>query len=367
VSLFSNYAFSLLTDNILGGPATEEEISDAAGKDVSLIFSPKDIEKIFVVNETTVPLPIPSDPDRNVNMGSLGNASAWDIGFRVNLPFSTFQEMFEFKYFFLGPNYTSLGNEFLSVNKAGVQFIEELRLFNGKIYLKGDIKYYKDDLYSVTSDPTRKFTVNLLASVMWSSNIPYFTFMMVSNDELTETSQSSAIPRRDNGFNSIGTTIQYTKDFSKSSHTAILTYNFNNYDSKVLTMDSLELNKVSRYSLRGNNGMFTVNSSFKDLPIQTRAGLSGFLSTGDYSLNRISPSAGVTWNIRPNRMYANADIGFERIDDAAFDPEHYWNIKSSFTYDITRRHSLYAEAGLDRQINKSFIDRNFQLTYEFRY
>lgn len=368
IALFSNYAFSLFTDNTLGGPATEDEISDAAGKDVTLLFNPNNIDKLFIVNETTKPLPIPSDADQRINMGSLANASVWDAGFRVSLPFNTFTETFEFKYFFLGPNYNSLGNEFLSVNKAGIQFVEELRLLNGKIYLKGDVKYYKDDLYSVTTDPTRKFTINFLASVMWSSKIPYVTFMVVSSDELTESSQSTNIPRRDNGFNQIGTTIQYTKDFGKSSHAMFLTYNFNNYDSKVLTFDSQDsLNEVSRYSLRGNNGIFTVTSSFKDLPIQTRAGLFGFLSTGDYSLNRISPSAGITWNIRPKKMYANADIGFERVDDAAFEPEQYWNVKSSFTYDISRRHSFYAEAGLDRQLGKDFIDRNFQATYEFRY
>ena len=368
VSLFSNYAFSLFTGNTLGGPATEDEISDAAGKDVTLLFNPKNIAKLFIVNETTKPLPIPSDAEQKINMGSLANASLWDAGFRVNVPFTTFAETFEFKYFFFGPNYTSLGNEFLSVNKAGIQFIEELRLLNGKIYLKGDVKYYKDDLHSVTTAPTRKFTINILASLMWNSKIPYVTFMIVSNDEQTETSQGKNIPRRDNGFNQIGTSIQYTKDFGKSSHAAFLTYNFNNYDSKVLSLDSLDsLNEVSRYTLRGNNGVFTLTSSFKDLPIQTRVGLSGFLSTGDYSLNRISPSAGITWNIRPKKMYANADIGFERVDDAAFEPEQYWNVKSSFTYDISRRHSFYAEAGLDRQLGKDFIDRTFRATYEFRY
>ncbi|GAF84622.1 unnamed protein product, partial [marine sediment metagenome] len=258
----------------------------------------------------------------------------------------------------------SSGKECLSgsVNKAGVQFIEELRLFNGKIYLKGDLKYYKDDLHSVKTDPTRKLTFYCLASVMWSSKIPYITVMLISNDEITQTSQDASIPARDNAFNQIGTTVQYTRDFKKSSHTFSLTYTYNYYDSKIFFN-----NVMNRFALRGNNAVFTLYSSFDDIPIQTRGGLSGFLSEGDYSVNRIAPFAGVTWNILPNKIFANADIGFEHMNDKAHEAVNYWTAKSSFSYDISSRHSLYAEAGLDREVKADYIDRNFQVTYEFRY
>lgn len=362
LSLFSTGALSFFTNNILGGPATEEEISNAAGKDVKLFKKPKDIAKIFIVNESSVPLPIPSDSTQKVNMGSVKNACAWDVGFKVTLPFTNVHELFEFKYFFIGPNFNSLGNEYLSVNKAGFQFIEELRLFSGKVFIKGDIKYYKDDLHSVKSDPTRKVAFNGLATIMWNSNVPYFTVMVISNDELTQTSRDTTPPQRDNAYNQIGTTIQYTRDFRKTSHTFALTYNYNHYDSKFYAN-----NIFTRYALHGNNGFFSIITNYTDIPVQTRASLSGFLSTGDYSVNRLAPSAGVTWYIRPDKMYANADIGFEHINDEADEAHNYWNIKSSFTYDISRRHSLYAEAGLDRMVAADYIDPHLQVTYEFRY
>ncbi len=362
IAIFSTGALGFYTDNILGGAATEEEISDFAGKDISLIRQPEDIEKILIVNETTVPLPIPSDSTERVNMGSVKNAAAWDAGFKIDLPFSGVRELFECKYFFIGPNYHSLGNDYLSVNKAGVRFLEELRLFNGKIFMKGDVKIYKDDLYSVKSDPTRKVAVNCLASVVWNSRIPYFTIMVVSNDELTEASQDTTLPLRDNGFNQIGTTVQYSRDFRHTSHTFALTYTFNTYDSKLYTNDIL-----TSFKLLGNNGFFSVVTDYNALPIQTRVGLSGFYSTGDYSVNRLAPSAGVTWYIKKDIMYADADIGFEHINDEAAEAQNYWNVKSSFTWDISRRHSLYAEAGLDRKVAAKYIDPHLQVTYEFRY
>ena len=95
--------------------------------------------------------------------------------------------------------------------------------------------------------------------------------------------------------------------------------------------------------------------------------MSGFLSKGNYSVNRIAPGAGVTWHIMPDKMSANADFGFERIDDEAHEADNYWSAKSSFTYDISTRHSLYAEAGLEREVGEDFIDPRFQVRYEFRY
>jgi len=362
IALFSNFGYSLFTENILGGAATQKEISDVAGKNINLAFQPKDVDHIFIVNSTTVPLPIPSDPGQKVNMGSLANACVLDAGVRFLLPVQSAQQMFEFKYFFIGPNFHSLGNEYLSVNKAGIQCTEELRLFNGKIFLKGDLKYYKDDLHSVKTDPTRKVAFNFLTTFMWSGNLPYITFMLISNDEMTEKSGDTILSSRDNGFNQIGTTIQYTKAFDHTSHTATLSYNYNKYDSRIYSAVMR-----TKYSLTGNNGLLMITSTYKDLPIQTRAGLSGFLSQGDYSVNRLSPSAGITWNIQPRKMYANVDIGFEHINDAAYDPQNYWSVKSSFNYDISERHSLYAEAGLNRQLAKSYIDPHFQITYEFQY
>jgi hypothetical protein len=362
ISLFSNIAYSVFTNNILGGAATEEEIRKAAGKNVSLIMKPKDIEHIIIVNTSTVPLPIPSDSTQRVNMGAIVNASLWDAGLRFHLPLSTVQELFEFKYFFIGPNFHSLGNEYLSTNKKGWQLTNELRFFSGKIFTKGDFKYSTDDLLSVKAVPTRKIFFNFLTSLMWNSNLPYITLLYITTNEHTPSIQNALIPSQDNEYNQIGAIITYTRGFTKTTQTAAISYNYTKYDSKIFFNNTL-----NRYSLSGNNGVLTITTGYNELSIQTRASIAGFLSTGNYSVNRISPSAGITWNIRPNTMYAQADFGFEHINDVASDAQNYWSIKSSFTYDISNRHSLYAQAGLNRQLKKDYIDPNFQITYEFHY
>ena len=366
ISLFAHYAMSFITDDISGGAATADEISKAAGKDINLVKQPEDIENIFIVNGSTLPLPIPSDSTKIINNGALKNVTAWDAGFRFNYPFNSIRETFNFKYLYVGPNFKSLGNEYLSINKKGINISNELSILNGKIFIKGEIKYFRNISAQTTGYDKYRSNFSLLTTVMLNSNLPYFTIYLIKNNETSKHKPELSqwiTPRKNNTTknNMVGSTIQYTREFKQATHTLALTYNYNNNDTRLY--DST----LTRFALIGNVINIFLNSSLLSFPIQTRGGLFLYYSKGDYSVNKITPSAGITWNIKPQKMFATMDLNWSHTNDEALDPDNYITIKSSYTYDISSRHSFYAKIGLDKKLNTGYTDRNLLLTYEFRY
>jgi hypothetical protein len=356
LSFFSNYAFSLYTDNL--------QVNDTSEDFPRSWF--------FISNTTTKPIPL----DAQHITEPLPSVMVWDAGVKFNLPINNAQEIFEFKYFYTGSNFKSLGNEYLSVNKAGIHLRDELRLYNGRLNFTGDFRYYSDDLTSLKPDPTRTISFNLSSFLMWSNKIPYISIFY---NKLSSASKDNKPHRIDNNNDGIGTSVNYTLNLSRTSHNISCRYEYrNNYFQNIyqipdenLSNDSILVQKdtVTSTSTRSNIISLYLNTTFNNLPFKMRAGLTGALSSGDNSTNDFSPGAGLTWNIIPQKMYADIDMYYKHINDASYEPINDLDIEASWSYNIAEQHTLYCEAGLDKRFgaDHNYIDRKIKITYEFRY
>ncbi len=357
LSFFSNYALSLYTDNL--------QVKDSAYYGVAQ-------NNFFIFNGTTKPLPLNAEHIKE----PLPSVMAWDAGLKFNVPINNAQEIFEFKYFYTGSNFKSLGNEYLSINKAGIHLRDELRLYNGKLNFAGDFRYYTDDLTNLKPDPTRTINFNLTTFLMWNNKIPYISIFY---NNLSSTSRDEKPHRTDNNNDGIGISINYTLDLSQVSHNMSGRYEYrSNYfqsvyqvPDEILSNDStlIEKDVTTSISTQSNIASLYLNTAFKTIPIQTRIGLTAILSTGDNSTNDFSPGFGLTWNIKPQQMYADIDIYYKHLNDAAYDPINELDIESSWSYNIAKRHTLYLEGGLEKRFGEeyNYIDRKIKFTYEFRY
>ncbi|MGD9200207.1 MAG: hypothetical protein PVI26_01480 [Chitinispirillia bacterium] len=364
ITLYGNYALSFRTDDILGGPITEEEISSLTNAQVSLPIKPEKFDKFLIINGSTKLIPVPSNSSEKINIKILRNIMAYDAGIRITFPYKNVWDQFEFNYFFIGPEYKSFGKEYLSANKTGFSITNETQLMNGKIYLKNGFQYFKDDMYGLKSKPAKKYMYNLLFNIMWNNRLPYFTFFIITNNEETEVINQNFPPERENAFNQYGTTIQYSKNFAFSKHSLALTYNYSNNRSNTY----LDSSFYSNFTLRGNNVNLSLNTQYDKLPIVSRISFFTFYSKGFQRIKTFSPSLGLSWFIIPEKLDYNTDITYNFTKDKEKkEAVNKVTTRSSLTFDMSTHHSLYFEARLDKRFKSGNLDSKFLLTYEYRY
>lgn len=117
-------AFSLLARDITGGPFTKLEldtltddvIDDKIG-DVDIPFDPKDLERLFIINQSIIPL----DP---TGLNSL----SYTTGFKMNY----FKQFIRVNYRFVGSEYNSLANPFIRKDIKGFNVSDRIRMLNNK-------------------------------------------------------------------------------------------------------------------------------------------------------------------------------------------------------------------------------------------
>ncbi len=358
IALFSNYAFSLYTDNML--------IRDS----IFYNYSPGNF---FTINGTTKPLPLDDESPGE----AFSSAMVWDAGFRLELPFKTVRETFECSYFQHGGNFTSFGNNFLSVNKAGIQLYEELRLLSGKITINSTFRFYTDDLNGLKPDPTNTSSFTLNTALFWDAKLPALSLFY---NNLSSRTQDTKPHRLENKNHGVGTSISYTRAFSFATHSASFRYEFrkrslsNAYqflDEDSTSQDTIPIFKDSIIGDEDNSQLVSlfVNSRFSSLPLRTRLGLTGMLSKGAFTTNEVIPSIGLTWVIIPEKMLTDFDLLYRHMNDASYEPTNDLEFESSWHYQFAKQHSLYAEVGFDKRFGSEYqyVDRNVKVTYEYRY
>ena len=117
-------AFSLLARDITGGPftrleldtLTDDVIDDKIG-DFKIFFDPEDLESLFIINQSIIPL----DP---TGLTSL----SYNTGFKLNY----FKQFIRANYRFVGSEYNSLANPFIRKDIKGFNISDRIRMLNNK-------------------------------------------------------------------------------------------------------------------------------------------------------------------------------------------------------------------------------------------
>ncbi|MBD3346514.1 MAG: hypothetical protein GF401_15780 [Chitinivibrionales bacterium] len=358
ITLFSDFAFSFLTNDISNGPSSNDEISDALGEDASLPIWPNDIKGVIIINETSTPLPIPVDSTETINAGALGNSIIWDAGLKLHMPIGSVDEEFEFTYLYAGTNYRSLGNENQQNDKAGIIISNGVRVFDRRVYVRGGLSWYRNDLAGLKSAPAHMLGFNLMGTLFWSPSLPIVTITLMSNSE--EVNSSVAADSRDNRFGIIGASIQYSRKFGITDNT--VTFSVNNSRSR-LEFGAL----LDDIALDVNTGILALTTRYDDYPFDTRLSATVNTSKGDYGLTLVSPSAGITRHFIPDEMRADLDLTFEHYNDRNADPVNEIAFQSSWAWEITTHHSLFARGEISTMISEALWDNQVSLAYEFRF
>ncbi len=143
-------AFSLLARDITGGPFSEAELDTLAddsvdGKigDVDIPFDPEDLESIFILNQSLIPL----DPTGF-------NSLAYNAGLKL----SYFKQFLRANYRFVGSEYNSLANPFIRKDIIGFNISDRIRMLNNKLIvslrferLENNTQHEKENTTTTTS------------------------------------------------------------------------------------------------------------------------------------------------------------------------------------------------------------------------
>ncbi|MBD3421603.1 MAG: hypothetical protein GF398_15920 [Chitinivibrionales bacterium] len=360
LTLYANYALSLYTNDITDGGLSNKQLlsfldKDSAGAD-DLPFSPDLIRAFIIINESTTPLPLPVDTNQKFSFNSFPNSMIWDAGVRGRFTIGPVFEEFEVAFLNAGTNFKSLANENLPVDKRGIKITEGIRLFDKKLYLRGVVKWYRNNLTGLKETPGRTSVgLDFLATFFWNEYVPTASLFYANNSERTGGSLSGT-----NRLNNVGATMQYTRRIRYSKHTISLSAG-NLTNSTVLDSPSLDI------SLQVSSGILSVTSTFDDYPLDTRFSALVNTSQGNFGLTLMSPTAGVTWHIIQNKMKLDLDAGYEHTNDRNADPENEMSLRSYYTWNIAHRHSLFALARFATIAGSSYWDNKLGIAYEFRY
>ena len=117
-------AFSLLARDITGGPFTKSELDtltddvvDGKIGDFKIPFDPADLENIFILNQSIIPL----DP---TGLSSLS--------YNAGIKMSYFKQFIRANYRFVGSEYNSLANPFIRKDIKGFNVSDRIRMLNNK-------------------------------------------------------------------------------------------------------------------------------------------------------------------------------------------------------------------------------------------
>lgn len=123
-------ALSFITEDISGGPISEEEIEDLI-EDAEVVVDPSDYEDIFIMNASTRPLS-PLDLSSFAVQG----------GLKGNL----FGHILEGRYQQVGPSFASLAAPSIQSDKRGFRATDAFRLLHNRMRIYGEFERFEDNL-----------------------------------------------------------------------------------------------------------------------------------------------------------------------------------------------------------------------------
>ena len=117
-------AFSLLARDITGGPFTKlgldtltDDVVDGKIGDANIPFDPADLEGIFILNQSIIPL----DP-----------RGLTSVSYNTGLKLNYFKHFVRANYRFVGSEYNSLANPFIRKDIKGFNVSDRIRMLNNK-------------------------------------------------------------------------------------------------------------------------------------------------------------------------------------------------------------------------------------------
>ncbi len=117
-------AFSLLNRDITSGPFTKAELDtltddsvDGKIGDIDIPFDPADLESIFIINQSIIPL----DPTGFTSV-------TYNAGFKLNY----FKQFIRANYRYVGSEYNSLANPFIRKDIKGFSVSDRIRMLSNK-------------------------------------------------------------------------------------------------------------------------------------------------------------------------------------------------------------------------------------------
>jgi len=356
--LYGSFAMSWLTKDISSGPLSEEALGDFLDPDAK-IFKPKYISQLLIVNETTEPLPLPTDSGDVVNMNSLLGAMNWDAGMRLSLPFLGNRTRTELKYYFVGPGYASLGNPFMLTDRAGWLLNTETQLLGGKCFVKAKVNWYDKDLFGVTGTPTQVLHTSVSTMVTVQQNLPTLMLMGALSDEQARTSYA-VDPDRQNTYYTLGGSLQYTPRINFVTPSMSVAY----YNTET----SIESKNLSTpFSMRSHTAVANVSAHIEEVNVEPCAAFSINAATDDVPLTVLSVSAGTRWHIVPKVCMADILFGYAATDEPQNEDRGDVSFKAGGRYELTDRNTLWLDTGCKWSLEEKRLDTRFKFNYELRY
>jgi hypothetical protein len=238
LELQASGAFSLLTSDISSGAlskATAEEKFDT-----ELPFDPQDLEKWFILNESTAPL----DPRGKTSL-------AYQLGLRFNY----FNHFIYAGYKQIGSQYVSLGHSFLRNDIRGFFISDRWRMFRNRVYFTLGLESYDDHFNTIDDRPQTKLkTWQYGLSIYWDPNLPSLNFTVRDHNRNNgvDTSMVTNFAAENN----------VTRDYSVSLNYEVTALNFDH----TLTFSLMSSDRTDHV----NAALGEVSANLKALSLRTK-------------------------------------------------------------------------------------------------
>ena len=354
---YGSFAMSWLTKDISDGGITSEELEQTFGSGTTRL-KPENLKWLLILNQSTVPLPLPADSTETINAKSLGGATNWDAGIRLHLPLAGTRNSAEVKYFYTGPHYTSLGNLLLPNDRAGWLIDAETHVFDNRLFFKGRFTRYDKDLFEITGTPTRSIEASLSGFLTPRNDLPTLMLLASIGDERARIDYAGD-PDRKNGFSTFGGALHYSHRLGKLTPSTSLSYY---HSGTSITTSALAV----PFSIHTHTVIAGITSSIDNIPLEPGLTVSLNTTSGDIPLTLMSVAAGTRWHIIPKKAVTDILLTYAHTADPQTDTRNELSLKGSGRYEITRRQSFWADAGL-KWIVGTTVDRRIKISYEGRY
>jgi hypothetical protein len=357
--VYGNWGLSFVTRNILEGLL---EITDTT---TQVPITPEQLKDFFIVNNTTFPAPLSLDSTELISTRALNHSMVWDAGARFRFPAAGLDNTAEFRWFSIGPNFVSLGNENLVADKAGFELRDKVSYAGGRLSLQPSLSWFVDNLHRAKSVTTRTVQFNLVGSFMWDSSLPFLTATWMLRNERPRSVQGSGT-ERSSGISLLGFTATHSIPRGSWIHRATASYHRTGTDIAFRTLiDTTWYDEGIQ--LATHSTTLGWHGREETMPFEPKAGLTTSLSSGDYGVTVLQPSLGMVWRIRADSLRVSAQIDYEHTNDRDAPPIDRLGIGTNATWDISRQHSAFCELGLRKRFGVSWIDRTVRGSYTYRF
>lgn len=386
-------AFSLLTNNITGGPITSAEIEDAVGS--ALPFDPASVEKYLIINDSMQPI----DPTQLTS-------AAYD----AQLQLRYFSNTMRLGYKRIGSEYRSLANPYLRRDIKGLYFSDRLRLFQNRVYVQFGYENYDDNFSQEDGRPITKLSVlEYSAGFYPGAAYPRIYFHLrnyyrdnrlavldtaLVYDEYTDEFVDMPVDERENNLNQdLSLQLAYNIPAFQAHHDVSLGYLTSNRMDRRTNLLVSAMNPST--DLSAIVQMISIRSVFDNLPLTT---LLSFATNRNDALGGASKlkftmiNIGAEYGLFRNRLslftdlYTNTASGKTEITMPTPSGPSTSTFHQDFTRTLFRIGGLYrissthfilldwniikfADSGVDNLGNKnpSFTDNMMRLRYEKRF